>query len=406
MTGIFGTEPQRCDPSSAQDHKGVWGICPQRRRKRNLGTEPQRRREKERKKEKNINTMAILAVLMLSGGSTELAYAGPGDVGMAVIDLGMPTVYAFNEAVVSSRNGLMGTATLSGTSIDGARVPLFETTVGFVETLNVTYYAWPELATLTFEGTDGDGLAISARLPVRRAVFSAEGEALIDADAEALAALGFPFRHQPPGTPRLSISRAELAGDGPEQAARTAVNELFITSRRAAPLFFLTLWTAVVIVAVLLWRRQQVEQVATAASHKYRQPALVMTAFLCVAGAATAIAFVLGTVPAELFAVAIPAEQAGGLRGTEAGSAVLVRQSTGQGSYRSVSWSQPEESGAGAGRLWFIGIRSPQSAAVPVSAFSGYRRLSFKYPPLVVTTADGKAMLAPAPFMLAWGLHE
>jgi len=366
-----------------------------------FGTEPQRVRVKKGKRENKIIKVGILVCAVLAGGFAGTVHAAP-----AVIDLGMPTVYAFNEAVVSSRNGLMGTATLSGTSIDGARVPLFETTVGYVETLSVTYYAWPELAALTFDGTDGAGLAISATVQVRRAVSSAEGEARIDKDAEVLAALGFPFRHQPPGTPRLSISWAELAGDGPEQAARMAVNELFITSRRPAPLIILTLWTAVVVVAVLLWRRQQVEQVVTAASHKYRQPTLVLTVFLCLAGAATAMAFVLGTAPAELFAVAIPADQADGLRGADAGSAGLVRQATGQGSYRSVSWSHPEESGAGAGQLWFIGIRSPQSAAVPVSAFSGYRRLSFKYPPLVVTTADGQAMLAPAPFMLAWGLHE
>jgi len=44
----LGKEAQRCDPSSAQDHKGVWGICPQRPR-RHEDTEKRRRKRGEYK---------------------------------------------------------------------------------------------------------------------------------------------------------------------------------------------------------------------------------------------------------------------------------------------------------------------------------------------------------------------
>ena len=57
------------------------------------------------------------------------------------------------------------------------------------------YYAWPGLSTLSFEGFDGDGGALSATIRVRSAAARLEDEA----DADLLAAQVFPFRLMPLG---------------------------------------------------------------------------------------------------------------------------------------------------------------------------------------------------------------
>lgn len=323
---------------------------------------------------------------MLSSGFAGVVHAGPGSGSLAVIDAGIPTTYAFNEATVSSRRGISGTATISGTSIDGVQVKLFETTVGFAESLTATYYAWPELASITFEGVDGDGLALAASVSLRR-----NGGAWSGSDAETLASLEFPFRLQPFGNPPRTIPIAEFAGAGPKQAARIALARLFVSGRRAAPLIVLALWTIALLAAAKLWHRKQ---------------ALVLAALACVAFVMTAAAFALGPAPAELFAVPVSTSPAKISREAGAESALLFRQVTETGNHLGISWSPHDEEKAKTGGLWFIGIRSPQSAAVPVSVFDSYRRLRFKTAPLVVSGPDGQAMLAPAPFALAWALHE
>jgi len=85
----------------------------------------------------------------------------------AYIDAGSPRVWSFNEAEIHGPAGFSGMAKLYGTTVDGERHLLFETTVGYRKSLSATYYAWPDLVSVSFEGFDGDGaaLAVSFRLP-------------------------------------------------------------------------------------------------------------------------------------------------------------------------------------------------------------------------------------------------
>lgn len=352
--------------------------------------------------------VVVLAILMFSCRFTETAHAAPRGDNFAVIDAGTPVAYAFNEAGVSGRNGIAGAVTLYGTGIDGTQFKLFETTVGYAESLTVTYYAWPELVSVSFEGTDGEGAGLSASVRLRKAGSGVKAEAGTwnDHDAGMLEVLEFPFRLQAFGTPPGAISAAELAGDGPKQAARIAVTRLFATGRSFASIIVLALWTIAVFVAAALWHRKQTGTAQEQAGNGFRRKALALSALVCIVGAVTATAYMIGSAPAELFAAAVPARSVAASTNADSESVLLRRQITDNGSYRSIFWSLPEETEAQTGRLWFIGIRSPQAAAVPVSAFSSYRRLRFKTPPLIVTGPDGRAMLAAAPFMLAWGLHE
>jgi len=325
-----------------------------------------------------------------------------------VLDTGTPTGYAFNEATVSGRNGISGSATLFGTSVDGTRFKLFESTIGFAESLTVTYYAWPELVSVSFEGTDGEGadLSASVRFLKSGSGVNAEDGTWGDREAGSLDALEFPFRLQTFGTPPGAIPVAEFAGDGPKRAARIAVARLFVTGRRAASIIALALWTTAVFVAAGLRHREQAGAARGQAGNGFRRKALKFSMLVCLVSAITATAFMLGSAPAELFAAAVPARSgaASGEAGTE--SVLLVRQSIDHGSYRGISWNPQGEEKSWTDGLRFIGIRSPHTASVPISAFDAYRRLRFKNPPLVITGPDGRTMLAPAPFMMAWGLHE
>ena len=374
---------------------GFFGTEPQRRRGEDLGIKKEGKEGKKGKKGR-YKIVTVLSILILSGGSTQKAHAGPGGGSMAVIELGTPMTYAFNEATVSARNGMAGTAALYGSNVDGTRVKLYETTIGYTETLAVTYYGDPELVSLAFEGTDGDGARLSTSVQLR---FGTEGPARIGSDIQTLAALEFPYRLQPFGSPRRTIRAADLAGEGPKQAARIAVARLFIAGRRATPLTVLTLWSLAVIVGAGLWHKVRTGRMLSS-------QAVLMAALAGIAGAVAVTALALGTAPAELFSVTVPASEAATSEGSSAGSGSLVRRVTEHGSYRGVSWSPEGEEIANPGTLWFIGNRSPQSAAVPVTAFNGYRRVRSKTPPLVVAGSDGTAMLAPAPFLMAWGLHE
>jgi hypothetical protein len=403
-TGVFGTEPARAVRSAG------------RRRGEDLGIKTRKARRGKDKIEKAV----VLTLVFLFSGFSQKVQAGPRGGSVAVIDAGSPTAFSFNEATVSSRNGISGKAMLYGTSVDGTRIKLSEAMVGFAESLTVTYYAWPELVSIAFEGTDGDGASLSASVRLRKSGSGkmAEGGAWNDQDAGMLAVFEFPVRLQTFGAPPRAITVEELAGAGQNQAARIAVARLFVTSRRSVTIMVLALWTIVVFAAASLSGKIQSGEVRRKADRQGKHHTVVLAAVLLAASAVTATTFTAGPAPAELFAVAVAAGSgsdaddrntatpAPATEGTEARSSLLVRRVTSTVSYRSVSWNFPDEAETRTGGLWFMGIRSPQTAAVPVSALQGYRRLRFKTPPLVVTGPDGRAMLAPAPFMLAWGLHE
>jgi len=299
---------------------------------------------------------------------------------LASIDAGEPRPFAFNEATVWSRDGIAGVARLTGIDSGGGRIPLYEATTGYADELTLAYYAWPGLVAIEFEGFSGTGAALSGTFRLRRGGPDADD----DTDAMTLAARSFPYRQLPTRTPRRSIATAGLTAGDPETAARTALAQLFVPGRRAAPLAALIVWTAAAI--------------AFAASA--RKTATIKTAALaCAVCAMTALSFALGSAPAELYAVAIAPEPA-------AASVALTRRVAGSGAYRELFWSGTAEAGSGPGTLWFIGLRSPRAASVPVAALSRYRRIRFKTAPLVVAGRDGRPMLAAAPFIMAWGIHE
>jgi len=309
--------------------------------------------------------MALAAVTTLTG-------AAP-----VALDVAGAVPYAFNEATVSCRDGLSGTARIYGIDLSGERRLLFEARLGYAESLTVRYYAWPELASLSFEGKDGDGFDVVA---VAKPRFD-------EPAAAALSALEFPFRLTPLGPRRRIVPTAELAAGPPEIAARLALSELFAAGRRAIPLTALTLWTLAVI-AFTSWKR----------GSRGHDKAFAIAA--CVfAIAASLAAYALGAAPAELYSVAI-GEGSG--QADEARENLLLVEAD-NGGYVAVSWAA---AGGAAPGLRLVGVRSPVSAAVPVTAFDAYRRIRFRYPPLVVRDAERAFMLAPAPFMTAWGLHE
>jgi len=318
--------------------------------------------------------MRVATLCLALAAVTALAGAAP-----VALDVEGAVPYAFNEATVSCRDGLSGTARIYGTDLSGERHLLFETRPGYAESLVVRYYAWPELASLSFEGHDGDGLAV---ISVAKPRFDEPGP-----ESAALSALEFPFRLTPLGPRPRIVPAADFADGSPETAARLALSGLFAAGRRAVPLTLLTLWTLAVI-TVATWKRGPRGQ--------SKAFAIVACVF---AIAASLAAYALGAAPAELYSVAI----LDGSGQTDEAREDLRLVEADRGDYVAVSWDAA--SGAAPG-LRLVGVRSPVSATVPVSAFDAYRRIRFRYPPLVVRDADGAFLLAPAPFRTAWGLHE
>ena len=301
----------------------------------------------------------------------------------AIVDIGFPKPYAFNEARIFSRSGISGLARLYGTGVDGERALLFEARVTWVDELVATWYYAPALVSLSFEGFDGDGRAAMSTV---RMMAPGSGTATGDDAVAGLSRLGFPFRQTQLGEPRRSVALAPLGAAGrgadPESAARTALDELFLSGRQAAPLALLAAWAAVVIAATP-W--------LAAAGH--RKKGIVVA--VCAMAAFGGLAYFLGAGPAELYRVNVPtASQGVGAQGTDMPMTVADH-----GAWRSVSW------GTEAG-LSFVAVRSPIAAAVPVSAFAGCRLIRFARTPLVVVAPDGRAMLAPSRLALAWTLHD
>ena len=318
--------------------------------------------------------MRVATLCLALAAVTALAGAAP-----VALDVETAVPYAFNEATVSCRDGLSGTARIYGTNLSGERRLLFETRVGYAESLAVRYYAWPELASLSFEGYDGDGFGVVA---VAKPRFGEPGP-----ESAALSALEFPFRLTPLGSRPRFVKAAVFADGPPEAAARLALSELFAAGRRAVPLTLLTLWTLAVIAITELKRGRSGHDRAFA----------IAACVLAIAASLTA--YALGAAPAELYSAAI--RDRSGQADESREDLRLVEADN--GGYVAVSWDAARGAGPG---LRLVGVRSPLSAAVPVSAFDAYRRIRFRYPPLIVMDYEGAFLLAPAPFMAAWGLHE
>ncbi|PKL07872.1 MAG: hypothetical protein CVV51_11855 [Spirochaetae bacterium HGW-Spirochaetae-7] len=303
-----------------------------------------------------------------------VAGQGVGTTRTVIIDIGVPEPYSFNEARISARNGISGLARLYGTNLDGERVLLFETRAGWTDELVATWYCSPDLVSLAFDGFDGDGLAVGSTVHMRAT----------RPDAAMLSRLGFPFRQTPFGEPRPSIAAAELVSASealPESVARVALAELFMPGRHAAPLVLLAGW-AVVVIASAPW---------LAAGGRRKWVVVVGCAVVAVAG----FAYFLGTGPAELYSAGVPATS------PEAGTPgpVWPMNVADHGTWRAVSWGEAEG-------LYFVAVRSPLAAAVPVSAFSGYSMIRFAKVPLVVVAPDGRAALAPSRLAMAWALDD
>jgi len=317
--------------------------------------------------------------------AASLAFSLPGTAPCqsvrAIVDIGSPKAYAFNEARISSHNGVSGLARLYGTGVDGDRALLFESRTGWDDEIVATWYYGPALVSLSFEGFDGDGIAIEStarlKVPVSGTVFAA---------ASRLSRLGFPFRQFPFGEPRPSVALSQLVAAGgnadPEAYARIALDKLFMPGRRAAPLAIMAGWVGLVIVSA---------QWLVATGYRRKRIALAV----CAVAAFSGFAYLLGSGPAELYRVGLPtASQGAVVPAYEAPMSIADH-----GGWRALSWGGETE-------LSFIAVRSPLAAAVPVSAFAGFGMIRFARTPLVVTAPDGTAMLAPSSLAMAWAFHE
>ena len=186
-----------------------------------------------------------------------------------------------------------------------------------------------------------------------------------------------------------------LASGGTEIAARTVLSELFVAGRRPLALAAMALWSICsVAFAVGAGRRRKPGRASGHASVS-AIPAVAILAIVAMSAAAAA----FGSAPAGLYSIVIP---------QGSGEAPLLLETTGHDSYRDYFWAATGRAAddSAARSLRFIGIRSPVSAAVPVSAFDGYRRIRFRMAPVIVTGPGGRPYLAAAPFQTAWGLHE
>lgn len=385
------------------------------------------------------------------------------------LDSGRPgrfVAWAFNYATISGRDGFSGPARLYGGSADGTRLVLFETRLSRVESIRVCFYAWPDLSELFFEGLDAGGAALSASLRLRpgspdpesarlqalpfsyrrmppggrprsvSAVWLEDG-GLEMASRRALSVLFAPGR-RPAALVALALwtaasvsaafyhkrKRAGIGAGWPAQAEGAATPDMSAgTGGSATP-----------------GRPRGPEHppsrpMAVSVSHK------TICAATCAAAcvAACVAAGILGAAKAELYSVYVAADPAtraaGAPSGAESrvanaglppglqpgadGGRILILESVQKGSYTLHSWKAAEnglasgsggsEAGAVAGGLYFMALRSPLEAAVPVSAFDGFRRVRFKVPPLVVTGMDGHPVIAASAIAASaisqvWGL--
>jgi hypothetical protein len=358
----------------------------------------------------------------------------------AALDVGSPVPYRFNEATIIVPRGLSGTASLRGTSLDGTVTTLFEAELGYAETLVATYYAWPELTSLTFQGHSGDGEPVTALARLGGRGFGARtGD---DAEATRLSGLAFPYRRQPAGMSPGMVDASALSEANPERAARFALERLFVSRRSATAIAILSAWAATVMALTACLARltrgarpawaagpaplpgaegsneaascaaapdPTAKRVNAAAAARVAAVIIACAAAGAIAGLSASVAVASSAPPAELFIAALTAQG-------EPSSVYRAREDS--GGYATVSWLPlyPEQAGRDAsarqsgkipsGGLVFIGARSPAEATIPVAAFSSFKRIRFKRAPLVVPGPDGRPTLAPAPFNQAWGLHE
>ncbi|MDX9898774.1 MAG: hypothetical protein RBT62_07635 [Spirochaetia bacterium] len=313
---------------------------------------------------------AIAASLALFLFTTILAHATEDKLlaargSSAYIEAAVPTPYAFNKARLSSISGLSGQIRIHGMNRDGQSLLLYRADIGYADSFTLTYYAWPELSSLRFDGFDGESRPISASIRMPLSWPHAKSLTSID----TLSSLAFPFRHQ-----RLASSVAAATGrDSPEGLSDLATTELFLTQRKWPLLLGLALWS-ICIMAL-----------------STRQGGSVL---LCLAMAIIAsIAISLVPQEGELYSLSIPRAS-----GTELSLTAIRLHHVG---YEEVSWAT---NGHGSD-LSFIALRSPLLATVPVSAFDSYDAIRFKHVPRVVRVND-EDRLAEAPFLMAWGQRE
>lgn len=308
------------------------------------------------------------AFLFLSGTSdAETA-------GRVWIDTEPAVPYAFNKAAITGPDGLSAFARLYGVAADGTRTMLFEARFGRLGTLEALWYADPRFLWLDYEGRDGTGADIGASLRLGPRLPETDNAA--DTDVPVLAAQNFPYRVQPF---RASPSEFVAADTAPGDMVRAAVSRLFAPARSVWPLAALSAWSLLSIGLVKRGRRD----------------ALAMAVFITGSALTAAAAATTGWDTAELYTLAVQDQ-----------GSVLVRSVQRHGAYDEVLWHAKTNYGDNGAGLRFLALRSPLSAAIPVSALAPYRRLRFAEPPVVSRRKDGAMVFAAASFSAVWGLHD
>jgi len=349
----------------------------------------------------------VAAQLQSAGQPQSAAQSSAATRAAEYIDSASPRAWAFNEAVIRGPDGFSGEARLVGTGSDGGSHLLFETSVGYSPSIAVTYYAWPGLVAIEFQGTSGNGVEVSAsmRLPLDRFGFQARQ----GTEVARLSTLAFPFRQTPWGTPLESIGSFDLfaeqsrersiaASDGvaaAQAAASFALARLFFKSRQPVCLVLLGAWTALVI-ASAFWRRGN-------SGDTVRTGIIAAAVMVTVLATVTVSVWLCGTGSAELYSITIPENGQDGrlYRMIEQHDGYVLVRYTG-----SVATGQPVSQPVPQPGLGFIAIRSPVSSTVPVSALRVYDTIRFQNIPLVTTGKGGRAVLKSGPLILAWGIHE
>ncbi|HAE23687.1 MAG TPA: hypothetical protein DCG47_15420, partial [Spirochaetaceae bacterium] len=196
--------------------------------------------------------------------------------------------------------------------------------------------------------------------------------------------------------PGLNAIGPEGLERGDAEYLSRQINATYFAAR-ASLLYALALvaWTmAALLIATALARKKPVGG-ASATGGDSAAPAR-MAALILALGAALSLTALAAFGPRPYLFV-IEGAQAGG-RVTAAGERYLK-------DYAELRWIATDgmEGGEAAD---YLGLRSPRGAALPLSAFDGYRYLLFSSQPLVVSDTAGMLRIGGGPFLAAWGLRR
>lgn len=302
-----------------------------------------------------------------------LALACAPAFAQAAIDAPVGLPWSFREARLSCPAGFSGRLALYAVDEDGRRRLAFRAEPRLAYSLAAPYYDDGATVALELEATDGLGHPVSAAAyPARKPAVS---------QAEALASL--PFSYRPPAILRGQLSVSVVIPRNDAEAAARACNELlFRAAANPVSGMLLVAWT---LALALGW--------AALGDRTKRKGGLALLGALALGAAAAMVA--LNPPSADVF------ELGDALSG---GPVTELPAPAGPPGVSLSTYSSTGGKDPRAGSLSYLGVRSPDTALVPLEQFSGYAGIRFSYPPAVVLGPDGVARLGTGPYLAAWAL--